>query len=180
MKLQSTLFIICIFILFVSGFSQNYVDLVKATHTQIPNASFKNSEALSTPITQSKILTSVPIKISDSLTFLTGVDYELHNLKLLPVSEPVNLNIVTAKVGLNFKHNSRLSGTYILLPKLASDSSNIKSSFQMGAIALFKYQLNNQTKLVFGDYINKEFFGILNVPILGVYHKSKVPYCWLR
>ena len=104
MKLQSTLFIICIFILFVSGFSQNYVDLVKATHTQIPNASFKNSEALSTPIIQSKILTSVPIKISDSLTFLTGVDYELHNLKLLPVSEPVNLNIVTAKVGLNFKY----------------------------------------------------------------------------
>ena len=173
MKLQSTLFIICTFILFVSGFSQNYVDLVKATHTQIPNAGFENSEALSTPITQSKILTSVPIKISDSLTFLTGVDYELHNLKLLPISEPVNLNIVTAKVGLNFKHNSRLSGTYILLPKLASDFGHLKSSFQMGAIALFKYQLNDQTKLVFGNYINKEFFGILNVPILGVYHKSK-------
>ena len=98
MKLQSTLFIICTFILIVGGFSQNYVDLVKATHTQIPNAGFENSEALSTPITQSKILTSIPIKISDSHAFLTGVDFELHSLKLHPISEPVNLNIVTLRL----------------------------------------------------------------------------------
>ncbi len=173
MKLQSTLFIICIFILFVSGFSQNYVDLAKVSHTQIPNAGFENSDALSTPITQSKILTSIPIKISDSLAFLTGVDYELHNLKLFPISDPVNLSVITAKLGFNFQHNSRLSATYLLLPKLATDFGHLKSSFQIGAITLFKYKLNDQTKLVFGDYVNKEFFGILNVPILGVYHKSK-------
>ena len=36
-----------------------------------------------------------------------------------------------------------------------------------------KYALNPQTKLVFGNYINKELFGILNVPIIGWYHKGK-------
>ena len=98
MKIQSTLIIICSFILGLGGFSQNYVDLAKVSHTQIPDAGFENSDALSTPITQSKILTSIPIKISDSLAFLTGVDYELHNLKLSPTSDPVNLNIITAKL----------------------------------------------------------------------------------
>jgi hypothetical protein len=168
--------------LIVSG--QNYVDLVKFTHTQIPSSPFNKLENgeyksindnPSTSVTQSKISTSIPITLGDSLVFLTGIDYELHRLKLNPVRVRTfsNLNIATLKLGFNKKHNRKLSGTYLALPKIASDFGDLKNSFQIGAIALWKYKLNPQTKLVFGNYINTELFGILNVPILGVYHKSK-------
>ena len=86
---------------------------------------------------------------------------------------PSSLNMTTLKLGFNKKHNNKLSGTYLALPKIASDFTYIKNSFQIGVIALLKYKFNEQTNLIFGNYINTEFFGILNVPILGVYHKSK-------
>ncbi|MBO73355.1 MAG: hypothetical protein CMD35_07055 [Flavobacteriales bacterium] len=155
-------------------FGQNYVDLVKLTHTQVPNSVFENNPNISTPITQTKLSTSIPITLNDSLVFLTGVDYELHRLKLNPLAADFsNLNIATLKLGFNIKHNSKLTGTYLALPKLASDFGHLNKSFQIGAIALWKFKLNTQTKLVFGNYINTERFGILNVPIFGVYHKSK-------
>lgn len=153
---------------------QNYVDLAKLTHTQVPNSVFTNNQNTSTAITQTKVLTSVPITLNDSLAFLTGIDYELHRLKINPVETSMsNLSLATLKLGFNVKHNSKLSGTYLALPKIASDLGHFNKSFQIGAIALWKYKLNPQTKLVFGNYINTERFGVLNVPILGVYHKSK-------
>ena len=168
------------FALISSG--QNYVDLIKFSHTQIPSSSFNKleneeytsiSENPATSVSQTKLSTSLPISLSDSLVFLTGIDYELHRLKLNPTNAFSNLNIGTLKLGFNVKHNSKLSGTYLALPKIASDFGHLKNSFQIGAIALWKYKLNPQTKLIFGNYINTELFGILNVPILGVYHKSK-------
>lgn len=158
----------------LTGSGQNYVDLAKFTHTQVPNSVFKNNENISTPITQTKISTSLPVSLSDSLAFLTGIDYELHRLKINPVETSMsNLSLATLKLGFNVKHNSKLSGTYLALPKIASDLGHLNKSFQIGAIALWKYALNPQTKMVFGNYINTERFGILNVPIFGVYHKSK-------
>ncbi len=157
------------------GKAQNYVDLAKFTHSNVPNTSLDvaGSEDLETSIMQSKILTSLPIKLSDSLAFLMGVDYENHSIQLKRLWGTSNMNIATLKLGFNVKHNTKLSATYLALPKLAGDYGDFSNSFQIGAIALFKYQMTSQTKLVFGNYINKELFGILNVPIIGLYHKSK-------
>ena len=158
----------------LTGAGQNYVDLAKFTHTQIPNCIFKNNQNTSTSITQTKLYTSVPISINDSLAFLTGIDYEVHRLKINPMNTSFsNLHLATLKLGFNLKHNKKLSGIYLALPKVASDLGNLNKSFQIGAIALWKYSFSTQTKLIFGNYINTERFGILNVPILGVYHISK-------
>lgn len=157
------------------GMTQNYVDLAKFTHTGVPSTTVDvpGSENFETSLSQTKLLTSIPIKITDSLAFLTGIDYENHNLQLKRAWKSSSMHVSTLKLGINVKHNSKLSGTYLLLPKLASDYKDFSNSFQIGAIALFKYQLNPQTKFIFGNYINKEIYGILNVPILGLYHKSK-------
>lgn len=152
---------------------QNYVDLAKFSYTSVPSSGFEDVTSGENSVAQTKLLTSVPIKISDSLALLTGIDYENHYLKLHPFADTVSMNIVTLKLGVNVKHNEKLSGTYMLLPKVASDFGGFSNAFQIGGLALLKYKLNDQTKLVFGEYINKELFGILNVPILGVYHKSK-------
>lgn len=165
-------FLLLIIFSFLSN-AQNYVDLVKVTYTGVPSVPFTTNTNNSTSISQSKVLTSVPVKITDSLALLTGIDYELHNAQLFPFIDASNMSVATLKIGANFKHNAKLSGTYLLLPKLASDFGSLNNSFQIGGIALLKYKLNDQTKLIFGNYINKEIFGILNVPILGVYHKSK-------
>jgi len=100
-------------------------------------------------------------------TWLGGEGYQQQR------DPPSSLHMTTLKLGFNKKHNKKLSGTYLALPKIASDFTYLKNSFQIGAIALLKYKFNDQTNLIFGNYINTEFFGILNVPILGVYHKSK-------
>ena len=171
-KLLFSLFLATITLL-SSG--QNYIDLAKFTYTGVPNINIDNTplENYTSSIEQTKLLTSIPVKISDSLAFLTGIDFENHTSKLKNIWSPSSMNITTFKVGFNVKHNAKFSGTYLLLPKLASDYGDFSKSFQVGAIALFKYQLNTQTKLIFGNYINTELFGILNVPILGVYHMSK-------
>lgn len=155
--------------------AQNYVDLAKFTHSNVPKTTVDvpGSEGLETPVMQTKVLTSVPVKLGDSLAFLTGIDYENHAIQLKRFWETSNMNITTLKLGFNVKHNAKLSATYLVLPKLAGDYGDFSNSFQIGAIALFKYKLNPQTKLIFGNYINKEFFGVLNVPIIGLYHKSK-------
>ena len=100
---------------------QNYVDLVKFTHTQIPNSTFINNENISTPITQTKLSTSLPISLSDSLAFLTGIDYELHRLKINRGDCYVEFKYSNAQTWFNVKHNRKLSGTYLALPKIASD-----------------------------------------------------------
>ena len=172
-KIVSTALVAC---LALTGFSQNYVDLAKFTHTSVPSTTIDtlgNDGKFDTPMSQTKLLTSVPIKLSDSLAILTGVDYENHRVQLRERWSTSSMNVTTFKVGLNVKHNAKLSGTYLVLPKLAGDYGNFSNSFQIGGIALFKYRINPQTKLVFGNYLNKEMYGILNVPILGVYHKSK-------
>ncbi len=173
--MKKLLFSLLLFSIALISSGQNYIDLAKFTYTGVPNINIDNTplENDTSSITQTKLLTSIPVKISDSLAFLIGIDYENHTTKIKKGWSPSSMNITTFKVGFNVKHNTKFSGTYLLLPKLASDYGDFSNSFQIGAIALFKYELNTQTKLIFGNYINTELFGILNVPILGVYHKSK-------
>lgn len=162
---------------FLSSIGQNYVDLAKVTYTSVPSTTVdsltNNNSQFEAPISQTKLLTSVPIKLTDSITFLTGVDFENHRVQLKEKWSLSSMKVTTFKLGINIKHNSKLSGTYLLLPKLAGDYGNLSNSFQIGGIALFKYRINPQTKLIFGNYLNKEIYGLLNVPILGIYHKSK-------
>lgn len=157
------------------GAAQRYVDLAKFTYTNAPQVNVNPAplDPFESSVIQSKLLTSIPVQISDSLAFLTGIDFENHTTTLKSGWAPSSVNIATLKAGFNIKHNARLSGTYLLLPKLASDYGNLSNSFQIGGIALFKYVINPQTKFIFGSYSNTEMFGTLFVPILGVYHKSK-------
>ena len=77
------------FALISSG--QDYIDLVKFAHTHIPSSSFNKleneeytsiSENPATSVSQTKLSTSLPIKLNESSAFLTGIDYELHRVQL--------------------------------------------------------------------------------------------------
>src|SRR5690606_28468199 len=61
----------------------------------------------------------------------------------------------------------------ILLPKLSSDFKEINANdFQLGAIAILKYEKKDNLNYKLGAYYNSELFGPFFVPILGMYYLS--------
>ena len=76
-------------------------------------------------------------------------------------------------MGLSKKHSDKWSGTYMLLPKLASDFESIaQRDFQIGAIALMKYTKRENLNYKLGVYYNSELFGPFIVPLFGLYYLS--------
>jgi hypothetical protein len=64
--------------------------------------------------------------------------------------------------------NWRFSG--LLIPKFAGLESQIlqEKNFQLGVYALAQYSFTDSLRVKFGFYINREFFGNLYVPLLGL------------
>jgi hypothetical protein len=78
------------------------------------------------------------------------------------------------KAGFTWKHSDKWTGTYVFLPKVASDFKQplARKDFQFGGIALLRYNHTSNLKYRFGIYGNTELFGPWVVPILGLYYLS--------
>ena len=77
-------------------------------------------------------------------------------------------------LGMKIKHGNNWSGTYVALPKLASDFSNLGADdFQMGGLALLEKKYSSRKVLKFGAYVSSENFGTTVTPIIGLWYKSK-------
>lgn len=75
---------------------------------------------------------------------------------------------------MKYQHSEKWSGTYVLLPKLASDFENINSNaFQFGGLAVLDYQYNETSKVKFGLYASSENHGSTITPLIGLWHRSK-------
>ncbi len=116
---------------------------------------------------------TVPIRLNDSATILTGVTYE-NTLASFDLNRPrESITGLTLKMGAHLKHGDRLSATYMLLPKFSSDFEHISSrDFQLGAAVLLKYEQSKNFNYKFGGYYNGELFGPFFVPIFGFYYLS--------
>ncbi len=167
---------IVLLLLFLGSFfthAQNYVDVLKIhTGSTLP-AQFDGWDEESTIQTLDVNLT-YPIKLSDQLAIITGVDFGRYHLDLFPLQEsPTSFYSTTLKLGASVKHNDKLSGTYVLLPKLVADYDNLSGSdFQMGAVSLFKYKTKENFSYKFGVYGSTENFGFFVTPLLGFYYQS--------
>ena len=77
-------------------------------------------------------------------------------------------------LGVKLKHSDKWTGTYLILPKIASDFENIgRQDLQLGGLALLGYQIAERWKLKFGLYVSSENHGSTVTPLLGVWHRSK-------
>ncbi len=153
--------------------AQDYIDLVKVNYGNIFNAGFENSNA-QTNIIILDVAVTLPITLNERTAFITGVDYVQHGLDLVPNGAKVSLNTVTLKAGLNIKHSNKWSGTYLFLPKIASQDLHTDGDhFFFGGVALLKYQKNERMQYRFGAYVSSEGFGTLMTPILGLYYISE-------
>lgn len=79
----------------------------------------------------------------------------------------------TLKLGVNKVLNVKWSGTFVFLPKIASDYGTFqRKEFQAGAIGIMKFKKRDNLNYKFGLYYNSELFGPFFVPMLGLYYLS--------
>ncbi|GAA4278604.1 DUF6268 family outer membrane beta-barrel protein [Aquimarina mytili] len=167
--------ILFLFILVItpSIHAQDYIDLVKINYGSILDAGFEGSDT-QTNVNLLDVGVTYPIRLNENTAIITGIDYIQHSLDLFPNSETINLNNITIKAGLNIKHGSKWSGTYLFLPKIASQDLHTDGDHLFfGGVALLKYQKSERMQYRFGVYASSEGFGTFMTPILGLYYISE-------
>ena len=156
-----------------SAFSQNYIDIFKAGASTTPDNSFDTSTA-KTKINQLEVDLTIPVKINDRFSIISGLTYEAIQTKLFPEDNMKSFGSATLKLGANRQFNDNWSGTLVLLPKIASDYKTVNNEdFQMGTLALLKNKKSDNLIYKFGLYYNSELFGPFFVPMAGVYYLSE-------
>lgn len=154
------------------AFSQNYLDILKVNVSTTPYNTF-DSSATKTKLNEAFVDLTIPIKINEDLSVLTGMVYESIQTKLFSDGITKNFGSTTVKIGFNKQLNQRWSTTVVVLPKIASDyNSFTNKDFQVGGIALFKYKKRDNLNFKTGLYYNNELFGPFFVPMLGLYYQS--------
>lgn len=165
-------FIIPLIFLASSAFGQKYVDIAKFYYNNSAFNYFENSDS-STRIKELGLDITIPVVINPDDALLTGFIYERNQTRLFETGQEETFSVLGLRVGLSKKHSGKWSGTYMLIPKLASDFEGIsRKDFQLGAIALLKYNKNQNMNYKLGAYFNSEFFGPMFVPLFGLYYLS--------
>ena len=162
------------------GYSQDYVDIVKfstnnTTLGTIPEANQKSTNKnFETSVNNLNFESYYPKKLSEKLVLLTGLTAENTRLNLSEGANRTSLTMTRLNLGIKYQHSEKWSGTYVLLPKIASDFNSIGSNdFQIGAIAVLDYQSSESYKIKFGLYSSTENHGSTLTPLIGLWHRSK-------
>lgn len=164
------IFILMIFSELIAA--QDYIDIFKSDYAISPSNVF-DSSTTSTSLQEINGDLTVPLKVNDRFAILTGITYENISASFDPSKGKESVTGLTLKLGANFKHNSKWSGTYLFLPKISSDLEQISNrDFQFGGAVLMKYAKSEHFNYKFGMYANKELFGTFIVPIFGFYYQD--------
>ncbi|AOR28822.1 hypothetical protein FORMB_17880 [Formosa sp. Hel1_33_131] len=168
--MKKTPFIIALLIWTATAPAQDYIDLATFDYAITPVNTFDTTDATTTLQEINGNLTA-PIVINDRFTFLTGIIYENISAAFDPGRKEESVTGLTLKLGANINHNSKWSGTYMLLPKISSDFNKISNrDFQLGGVVLMKYIKTDRLNYKFGVYANSESFGPFIVPLFGFYY----------
>ncbi|PKA82813.1 hypothetical protein ATE92_0952 [Ulvibacter sp. MAR_2010_11] len=160
------------FLIPVSSFAQEYVDLIKIGYGQTFNNGYVDVEG-STFVKSVEADLTFPVVVNDNHAIITGAAYSRNNLELFPEANFTSLHSTTLKLGLASTYTEKWSSTIVLLPKIASDYKHITGrDFYFGGLALLKYQKTEHLKYRFGLYATSEAFGLFTTPIIGWYYLS--------
>ena len=158
---------------FVSASAQNYIDILEFSYAKTPQNNFNNSTE-STDIQTYDFQFTFPIVLNKTSTLITGIFVNKDLLKLDEnTADKRSLTKLGLKLGVNHVYSNKWSGTYMLLPSIASDFEEISSDdYQIGLFSLLTYKKKENLKYKFGFYANTEKYGLFMVPIIGLYYKS--------
>ena len=172
-KIRISLLLGLVSLFFQSISAQDYIDLLKINYTNIPNAGYEEVGG-NNEINIFDIGVTYPIKLNEKIAIITGLDYAQQSLELAPETDNVTLNMLRFKAGINIKHSNKVSGTYVLLPRISSQNFHTDGNhFFFGGLALLKYQKSEHFQWRFGAYASSEGFGLLATPIIGLHYKSE-------
>lgn len=166
--------------------AQDYVDILKISYSENFNSEFEGYSQ-STNVKSIDIDFTYPIVINNNNALITGVNYSRNNLELFPrLNQTTTSNLFTnytgntslhtsiLKLGLATTFDKKWSGTFVLLPKLASDYINISNDdFYFGGVAILKYKKHERLKYRFGLFAIDQAYGWFTTPIIGLYYISK-------
>ena len=171
MRLKFTISLVAIFLGRIVQ-AQDYVDLVKLNFNTTSQNRFENS-SVTTRIREMDVEVTLPVRIDSKTNFISGFIYENINSRLTTVDAEETFGSAALKLGINRTHSEKWSGTYMLLPKIASNFKGVTNKdFQLGVVALLKYIKNERSAFKLGMYYNTELFGPWVVPLVGLYHQS--------
>jgi hypothetical protein len=156
----------------VSVRAQDYLDIFKLS---LNNATLGNLDNdYETSVNNLNMEVYYPKKLSEKTVLLTGFTVENTRLNFSEGAERTSLTMTRLNLGMKYQHSEKWSGTYVFLPKIASDFDNIGSNdFQFGGLAVLDYQYNETSKVKFGLYASSENHGSTITPLIGIWHRSK-------
>lgn len=166
--------ICCSLLGFISSVSaQEYLDLASVSYTTSFNSNVLDEDR-DTSIQEWNLSFDLPLVLNEKTALLFGLGTNKIGVELIPSPEPdTDLYSISLRLGVNHVFSERWSATFLLIPKVASDfTSGFRKGNQIGAVALLTRKRDVRLKYSYGLYANKEEFGLLLVPILGVYYKS--------
>ena len=180
--MKKTILFITLFACATMVNAQDYLDILKVSHSQATLGNVIDS--LETDVSNTNIELYMPIPITQKAVILAGFTYEKTGLGNMFfdfgeaqydfVDGSKNLIMTRLNLGMKIKHGNKWSGTYVALPKLASDFSNLGADdFQIGGLALLEKKYSSRKVLKFGAYVSSENFGTTVTPIIGLWYKSK-------
>ncbi len=152
--------------------SQNYFDIVNFSYTNTPPNDFEISNA-ETTVEEIALELNFPVIINEKTTLLTGLFTNKTKVKLDANISPTNLKILGLNIGINKIFNDKWSATFMAFPKMASDKITFsRENLQLAFLSLFTNKKRDDLKYKYGFYANTEKFGLLVVPIFGIYYVS--------
>lgn len=153
-------------------YAQDYLDVVKATYHTTTLGNVDNDEE--TDVGNANVEVYFPLPLTSDITLISGFTYENTRLGLNNSISRTNLIMTRLNLGVKLDHGKKWSGTYVLLPKFASDFNGLgDNDFQMGGLALLEKRYSSKYSLKFGTYISSENFGTTLTPLIGLWYKSK-------
>jgi len=150
--------------------SQNYVELLKLNAGTTPYNTF-DSGGSRTRVNEMMADITLPVKLSEKLSLVTGLIYESIQARLFSDGPVITFGSTTLKLGVNKLLTERWAVTLVALPKIASDHTRTgRNDFQAGALGILKFKKRSDLTYKAGLYYNSELFGPFFVPMLGFYY----------
>lgn len=158
--------------IFLQSFSQNYFDILNLTYTNTTPNDFEVSDKRST-VEELALELNFPVLINDKTILLTGLVANKTQVKLDADMPRSSLDVLGFNFGVNRTFDDKWSATFMAFSKIASDKIKLSNeNFQLGLLSLFTNKKSADLKYRYGVYANTEKYGLIVVPILGLYYMS--------
>jgi hypothetical protein len=157
---------------FFQGFSQNYFDIFNLTYTNTTPNNFEISNTQSN-VEELALEFNFPILINEKTILLTGLGANKTKVNLDANMPSSTLNVLGLNFGFNKSINDKWSTTFMVFSKVASDKIKLSNdNLQLAFLSLFTNKKRDNLKYRYGLYSNTEKYGLIMVPIIGLYYVS--------